>query len=116
VATHPPRRRIRDLGEATRERQPTATLIERPAQIDPHHEDVIVRLIGRLRRRRKATRAGRGDSDLHHSRAEAYAEIELRDINDMLDAVAERRRRAGRRAIGEELADDLSRSTSHDGD
>jgi hypothetical protein len=29
----------------------------------------------------------------------------------MLDAIAEHRRRCGRRAIGEELADDLLRST-----
>ena len=36
---------------------------------------------------------------------------EEHDIDDMLDAINERRRRAGRRDIGEELADELMRST-----
>ncbi len=42
---------------------------------------------------------------------EAEAEIEAHDIDDMLNAIAERRRRLGRRDIGEELADELMRGT-----
>jgi hypothetical protein len=49
------------------------------------------------------------DSDLHRRRAEADAEMEEHDIDDMIDAIAERRRRPGRRDIGEELADELLR-------
>jgi hypothetical protein len=49
------------------------------------------------------------DSDLHRRRAEADAEMEEHDIDDMIDAIAERRRRAGRRDVGEELADELLR-------
>ena len=56
------------------------------------------------------------DNGLHHGRAEAEAEIEEHDIDDMLGAIAERRRRAGRRDIGEELADGLLRSTDHEAD
>jgi hypothetical protein len=49
------------------------------------------------------------DSDLHRRRAEAEAEMEEHDVDDMIDAIAERRRRPGRRDIGEELADELLR-------
>jgi hypothetical protein len=49
------------------------------------------------------------DSELHRRRAEADFEIEEHDIDDMLDAIAEHRSRAGHRAIGDELADDLLR-------
>ena len=41
----------------------------------------------------------------------AMAEIEEHDIDQMLDGINERRRRTGRRDIGEELADELQRST-----
>jgi hypothetical protein len=41
-------------------------------------------------------------------------EVEDTDIDDMLDAIAELRRRNGRRAIGEELADELMRGTWDD--
>ncbi len=41
----------------------------------------------------------------------AMAEIESHDVDDMLDAIAERRRRTGRREVGEELSDELLRGT-----
>jgi hypothetical protein len=47
---------------------------------------------------------------------EAEVETEEHDIDDMRDAIAEHRRRAGRRDIGEELADELLRSTWCDAD
>jgi hypothetical protein len=39
----------------------------------------------------------------------AMSEIESHDVDDMLDAIAEYRRRTGRRAVGEELADEFLR-------
>jgi hypothetical protein len=45
----------------------------------------------------------------------AMSEIESHDVDDMLDAIDEYRRRAGRRDVGEELADELLRGT-WDGD
>jgi hypothetical protein len=42
---------------------------------------------------------------------EAMADVESHDVEDMLDAIAERRARTGRRAVGEELGDDLLRGT-----
>jgi hypothetical protein len=42
---------------------------------------------------------------------EAMADVESHDVDDMLDAIAERRARSGRRPIGEELADELLRGT-----
>ena len=42
---------------------------------------------------------------------EAMADVESHDVEDMLDAIAERRRRTGRREVGEELADELLRGT-----
>jgi hypothetical protein len=42
---------------------------------------------------------------------EAMADVESHDVDDMLDAIAERRRRTGRREVGEELADELLRGT-----
>jgi hypothetical protein len=68
-------------------------------------------LIGRLLSKRNAPRRPRADDQLHRDRAATQAEVEDRDIDDMLDAIAERRRHAGRRGIGEELADDLLRGT-----
>jgi hypothetical protein len=40
---------------------------------------------------------------------EAMGDIESHDVEDMLDAIAERRARTGRRGVGEELADELMR-------
>jgi hypothetical protein len=45
---------------------------------------------------------------------EAIAQTEEHDVDQMLDAIAERRRRTGRRDIGEELADELTRGTWDD--
>ena len=45
----------------------------------------------------------------------AMSDIESHDIDDMLDGINERRRRAGRRDLGEELADEFLRGT-WDGD
>ena len=42
---------------------------------------------------------------------EAMADVESHDVDDMVDAIAERRARSGRRPIGEELADELLRGT-----
>jgi hypothetical protein len=56
----------------------------------------------------------RRDSEIDGRRAEPDAEIEEHDIDQMLDAINEHRRRAGRREIGEELADELMRSTWDD--
>jgi hypothetical protein len=42
---------------------------------------------------------------------EAMAEIESRDVEQMLDGINERRRRTARRELGEELADDAMRTT-----
>ena len=40
---------------------------------------------------------------------EAMADVESHDVEDMLNAIAERRRRTGRRDVGEELGDELLR-------
>ena len=45
----------------------------------------------------------------------AMAAIETHDTDDMLDGIAERRRRRGGRDVGEELADELVRGTWHEG-
>jgi membrane AbrB-like protein len=42
---------------------------------------------------------------------ETMAEVEEHDVDDMLDGIAERRRRRGGRDLGEELADELIRGT-----
>jgi Flp pilus assembly protein TadB len=63
---------------------------------------------------RKKSGSHRIDSEAHRRSAENAAEVEAHDIDDMLDAINERRRRAGRREIGEELADELMRSTWDD--
>ena len=42
---------------------------------------------------------------------EAIADVESHDVEDMLDAIAERRARTGRRPVGEELGDELLRGT-----
>jgi hypothetical protein len=59
-------------------------------------------------------RRHRRDSEVHRGRAQAAAEVEEHDIDDMLDAIGEYRRRAGRQEIGEGLADELLRSTWND--
>jgi hypothetical protein len=70
----------------------------------------LARLIARRPRTaqpRRVSGARGGDSSLHSRGAAADVE----DIDDMLDAIAELRRRNGRREIGEELADELMRGT-----
>ena len=57
---------------------------------------------------------GGGGGPGEHGRGpdyQAMAEIEARDTDDMLDGIAERRRRRGGRGVGEELADELTRGT-----
>jgi hypothetical protein len=61
--------------------------------------------------RRRKRRARRPDVALERTRAEVAAESEEHDVDDMLDAIEERRRRRGARGLGEELADDLERGT-----
>ena len=56
-------------------------------------------------------RTRRQDGALERVRAETAAETEEHDIDDMLNAIEERRRRRGARPLGEELADDLERGT-----
>jgi hypothetical protein len=45
------------------------------------------------------------------AQAQAEAEVEEHDIDDMLAAISVYRRRAGRRDVGEELADEFMRGT-----
>jgi hypothetical protein len=77
-------------------------------------------VLGLLTRKRRASRrsprspGGKRDSSLHRQRAQAQADVEGRDIDDMLDAIAEYRRRAGHRGIGEQIADEIVRSTWDD--
>ena len=49
--------------------------------------------------------------DRRQAEAEAEAEVEGHDIDDMLEASCAYRRRAGRRGVGEELADELMRGS-----
>lgn len=44
----------------------------------------------------------------------AMSEIESHDVEDMVDSINEYRRRAGRRAVGEEIADEFLRGTWDD--
>jgi hypothetical protein len=53
----------------------------------------------------------RKDRESERRRAEAEVEVEGHDIDDMLEAISAYRRRAGRRDVGEELADELMRGT-----
>jgi hypothetical protein len=41
----------------------------------------------------------------------AMSEVESHDVDDMLEAINAYRRRAGRREVGEELADEVVRGT-----
>ena len=56
----------------------------------------------------------RKDRESDRRRAEAEAEVEGHDIDDMLEAISAYRRRAGRRDVGEELADELMRGSWDD--
>ena len=68
-----------------------------------------MRLLRGWRRRERG--APRPDVALERSRTEASAAAEEHDIDDMLNAIEEHRRRRGARGVGEELADDLERGT-----
>jgi Tfp pilus assembly protein PilX len=76
----------------------------------------VALMIVHMRRTVAERRAGtnRRDNEVHRSRAQAEADGEEHGVDDMLDAISEYRRRAGRRDIGEELADELLRSTWSD--
>jgi len=67
--------------------------------------------MGLLHWPRHERRPRRQDVALERTRAEVAAEVEEHDIDDMLTAIEEYRRRRGARSLGEELADDLERST-----
>jgi hypothetical protein len=56
-----------------------------------------------------SSRHAHRDSDIHALRAESEAEMEENDIDNMLDAIAERRRAHGRPDVGDELARALLR-------
>ena len=64
-----------------------------------------------LRWRRRERRARRPDVALERMQAEAAAEAEDHDIDDMLNAIEEHHRRRGARGLGEELGDHLQRGT-----
>lgn len=69
------------------------------------------------RRRRRAPVTGRQrrrDSAVDAVRATADADMEQHDIDDMLDAIAARRRARGRPELGEELARQLLREARDD--
>jgi hypothetical protein len=51
----------------------------------------------------------RKDRETDRRRAQAEAAVEEHDIDDMLAAISAYRWRAGRRDVGEELADELMR-------
>jgi hypothetical protein len=51
----------------------------------------------------------RKDRETDRRRAQAEAAVEEHDVDDMLAAVSAYRRGAGRRDVGEELADELMR-------
>jgi hypothetical protein len=73
---------------------------------------VAIRLRGRERTRgpgRRSARSPRRDSSLHRDQAEAAAEVEEHDIEDLIDAIVDYRRRHGRRDVAEELSDELMR-------
>ena len=53
----------------------------------------------------------RSDDELHRQRAELDSAVEEHDVDDLIEAINERRRRSGRREIAEELADELLRRT-----
>lgn len=60
---------------------------------------------------RTSNRSFHEDNEVYRRRAELMAEVEEHDIEAMLDGINQRRRQAGRREIGEELADELTRGT-----
>lgn len=74
---------------------------------------LIADLLRTVRRRTPSGVHGR-DSELHRRRVETEAAVEEHDIDGMFDAIAAYRRRSGRRAIGDELADELARSNYDD--
>ena len=53
----------------------------------------------------------RSDDELHRQRAEFDGAVEDHDVDDLIEAINERRRQSGRREVGEELADELLRGT-----
>lgn len=76
----------------------------------------VALMIVHMRRTVVGRRPGlhRRDGEVHWRRAQAEADVEEHDVDGMLDALNEYRRRAGRREIGEELADELLRSSWDD--
>ena len=77
----------------------------------------VALMIVHMRRTVDERRAGtnRRGSEVDRRRAQAEADVEEHDVDDLLDAISEYRRRAGRRDLGEELAGELLRSTGIDG-
>jgi len=71
---------------------------------------VVALAIAQVTRRpdeRAACGGHRSDEEIHDRGAEV--EIEPGEVEDMLDAIVKHRRRAGRRDIGERLAEELLR-------
>jgi hypothetical protein len=69
---------------------------------------VVALVIAQVMRRadeRAACGGHRSDEEIHDRHAEV--EIEPGEVEDMLDAIVKHRRRAGRRDIGEQLAEEL---------
>jgi hypothetical protein len=78
---------------------------------------VVALVIAHVMRRaddREACGGQHGHDEVHGRGAEGEVVIETGELEDMLDAIVEHRRRAGRRDIGEQLAEVLLRSTGHD--
>jgi hypothetical protein len=69
---------------------------------------VPVWLAGGAHETRLRPRGGRRRSGPDYG---AMAEVEEHDIEQMLEGINERRRRQGKREIGDELADELMRSS-----
>jgi hypothetical protein len=61
--------------------------------------------------RRAKAGVQRPDDELHRRRAESSVAVEAHDIDDLIEGINDRRRRSGRREVGEELADELLRGT-----
>ena len=76
---------------------------------------LIVVAVVLLRRDTPATGPRHDDARLHRERAGSDADVEDSDIDSMLDAINERRRRRQAREVGEELSDELLRGTWEDG-
>jgi hypothetical protein len=75
---------------------------------------VVIAHVMRKADDREACGGQHSHDDVQGRGAEGEVVIEMGEVEDMLDAIVEHRRGAGRRDIGEQLAEELLRSTGHD--